>query len=223
MHDDRPTTPLPTARQRRRSTAGFWDRIAKRYAKSPVADPEAYETKLAITREYLRPDKKVLELGCGTGSTAIAQAPYVESIRAVDISSKMIEIARNKVAATNIENVTFEQSSIGDLVVADESIDVVMAHSLLHLLPEKDDVIRRVYDMLRPNGIFVTSTTCLSDSMNWFRFIAPIGRALGLIPYVAFFSADQLRDSIRRSGFDIEEDWQPAPNKALFLIASKTD
>ena len=54
-----------------------WDRFAKRYAKSPVADQDAYQKKLQITREYLRPDMEVLEFGCGTGSTAIAHAPYV--------------------------------------------------------------------------------------------------------------------------------------------------
>lgn len=223
MQDNSQTTLVPAARHERGLSAGFWDRIAERYARKPVTDPGAYETKLVLTREYLKPDMKVLELGCGTGSTAIAHAPYVASIRAVDISSNMIEIARRKVAAANIKNVAFEQSSINDLVVADQSIDVVMSHSILHLLKEKDAVIRRVYDMLKPDGIFVTSTMCMSDSYNWFRFVAPIGRALGLIPFVTFFSADQLRDGITWAGFEIEEDWQPAPNKALFLIASKQD
>ena len=61
-----------------------------------MADQAAYERKLAITRECLNPDAQVLELGCGTGSTAIAHAPYVRHIRATDVSSRMIEIARSK-------------------------------------------------------------------------------------------------------------------------------
>ena len=218
---DRQSLTVSPMRQERGKSAGFWDRIAERYAKWPVADPEAYERKLALTRAYLKPQMKVLELGCGTGSTAIAHAPHVERIQAVDISSKMIEIAKRKAAAANTENVTFEQLSIEDLAVAAQSMDVVMGHSILHLLKDKDAVIRRVYDCLKPGGIFVTSTMCMSGSYSWFRFVAPIGHALGLIPYVTFFSAAQLRDSITRAGFEIEEDWQPAPDKALFLIASK--
>ena len=53
----------------------FWDRLAKRYARMPVADQAAYETKLEKTRAFLRPDSRVLEFGCGTGSTAILHAP----------------------------------------------------------------------------------------------------------------------------------------------------
>ena len=46
-------------------SARFWDRIAARYARKPVADEAAYQKKLAVTREYLRPDMEVLEFGCG--------------------------------------------------------------------------------------------------------------------------------------------------------------
>ena len=66
--------------------ARFWDRIAARYAKQPVADEAAYQKKLAKTREYFPPDMAVLEFGCGTGSTAMAHAPYVAHARATDLS-----------------------------------------------------------------------------------------------------------------------------------------
>jgi len=45
----------------------FWDWIAVRYSKSPIADPESYEEKLHITRKYLQPHMEILEFGCGTG------------------------------------------------------------------------------------------------------------------------------------------------------------
>ncbi len=76
----------------------FWDRIADKYSKKPVPDEAVYQKKLRITRDYLRPDSEVLEFGCGTGSTAIAHAPFVSRILANDISSRMIEIAERKAA-----------------------------------------------------------------------------------------------------------------------------
>ena len=48
----------------------FWDKLADKYVASPVADVRSYETKLEITRNYLRPDMELLELGSGSGSTA---------------------------------------------------------------------------------------------------------------------------------------------------------
>lgn len=51
----------------------FWDRMAERYSKRPIADEAAYQKKLLVTREHFEPHMEVLELGCGTGSTAIAK------------------------------------------------------------------------------------------------------------------------------------------------------
>jgi len=123
-----------TAVTRERTTmhppSRFWDKIAERYAKKPVADEAAYQKKLEVTRQYFRPDMEVLEFGCGTGSTAIAHAPYVKHVRATDISAKMIEIAQGKADAAGIGNVSFERTTIEDLEVPDASLDVVMGHSM---------------------------------------------------------------------------------------------
>ena len=94
------------------ASAKFWDRIANRYAKSPIADETAYQHKLKVTRQYFRDDMEVMELGCGTGSTAILHAPYVKHIQAVDISSKMLAIAQSKADQQQIENIDFQQAAI---------------------------------------------------------------------------------------------------------------
>ena len=199
----------------------FWDRIAKRYEKKPVGDEAAYQHKLATTREYFRPDMQVLEIGCGTGSTAIAHAPYVANIRATDISEKMIEIAKGKATAAGVQNVTFETLPSEDLGVPDESVDAVLALSLLHLLEDKDAVIARIHDMLRPGGIFVSNTVCLGDSMKWFRFVAPVGRWLGVFPLLRIFTRNELEAGITSAGFEIEHEWQP-DKRVVFIIARKS-
>ncbi|MGH6925772.1 MAG: class I SAM-dependent methyltransferase [Propylenella sp.] len=147
----------------------FWDKVAEKYSRQPVADEASYQKKLRITREYFRPDMEVLEFGCGTGSTAIAHAPYVKHILAIDVSSKMIEIARRKAEAAKVENVTFRQADIDELSVPDQTFDVVMGHSILHLVADRDAVISEVYRVLKPGGIFVTSTACLGDTQNYLK------------------------------------------------------
>jgi ubiquinone/menaquinone biosynthesis C-methylase UbiE len=198
----------------------FWDRIAKRYAKKPLGDEAAYQRKLAKTREYLRPDMEVLEIGCGTGLTAVAHAPHVKHIRATDISEKMIEIAKGRAAAANVENLTFEVVAVEDLDVAGESVDVVLALSLLHLLEDREAAIARIYDMLRPGGIFVSNTVCLGDNTQWFRFIGPIGHWLGLFPLIRIITRNELEESLTAAGFEIEHAWQP-DKRVVFIIASK--
>jgi len=202
-------------------SAKFWDRIAERYARRPVADEAAYQKKLQVTRGYFRPDMQVLEFGCGTGSTATAHAPYVKHIHAIDISSKMIEIARRKASAENVENVTFERSTIDELSAPDRTLDAVLGLSILHLLQDKDAVIAKVYRLLMPGGVFVSSTACLGDTMAFMRFILPVGRLLGLIPLVNVFTTKELEASLTGAGFQIDYQWQPGKGKAVFIVAKR--
>jgi len=199
----------------------FWDRTAERYAKRPIADEAAYQKKLQVTREYFEPHMEVLELGCGTGSTAIAHAPYVKHIRAIDMSSKMLVIAQDKVDAADVGNVSFEQSTVDDLRVPDQSLDAVLALSVLHLLDNKEAAIAKVHKMLKPGGVFVTSTACLGDVNVFIRLFISIGRFLGLIPLIKIFTATELENSLTGAGFEIDYEWQPKKIAGLFIVAKK--
>ena len=199
----------------------FWDKIAERYSKRPVADEAAYRKKLQVTREYFRPDSEVLEFGCGTGSTAISHSQYVRHIQAIDISSKMIEIARGKADQEDVDNVTFEQSTIEQIRVPDQSLDVVLGLSILHLLDNKEEAIAKVHRMLKPGGVFVTSTTCIGDTMRFFKVIVPVGMFLGLMPLVKVFTTEDLVTCLTDADFEIDYQWQPGKGKAVFIVAKK--
>lgn len=199
----------------------FWDKVAERYAKRPVADEAAYQKKLEVTQSYLRPDMELLEFGCGTGSTAIQHAPHVKHVRATDLSSNMLEIARAKADAAQIHNITFEQADIDTFAAPDASYDVVLALSLLHLLEDKDAAIAKVHKMLNPGGVFVTSTACIADHMAWFKIIAPVGKFLGFFPLVRVFGQEDLVASLTGAGFTIDHRWQPGKGKGVFIVAIK--
>lgn len=197
----------------------FWDKMADSYARQPIADEAAYQTKLAVTQSYLRPDMDVLEFGCGTGGTAIIHAPHVRHIKAIDFSEAMLAIARGKAEAAGVDNLIFERADITSFNAPDGSFDVIMGMSILHLLADKDAVIAKVFRMLRPGGLFVSSTTCLGDTMGLFKFIAPVGKALGLLPVLEVMTTQELIDSLTVAGFSIEHQWQPGRGKAVFIIA----
>ncbi|MGB3493429.1 MAG: class I SAM-dependent methyltransferase [Elainellaceae cyanobacterium] len=201
----------------------FWDKVAEKYAQQPIADEAAYQKKLAVTRDYFRPDMDVLEIGCGSGSTAILHAPYVKHIRAIDFSANMIAIAQAKAKAKHIDNVTFEQATIEDLNSPDQSLDAVLGFSILHLLKNKEAAIAQVYQMLKPGGLFVTSTVCMGDTMSWFKLIAPIGQFLGIFPFVQVLTAQALADSLIQAGFELDYQWQPSKGKAVFIVAKKPE
>ena len=199
--------------------ARFWDRIAERYAKRAVPDQSAYEKKLEVTRRYLTPDSEVLEFGCGTGSTALLHAPLVKHVHAIDFSEKMIAIAERKRLEAKVRNVSFECRSIEALDAAGRRYDVVMGLNVLHLVQDWKLTIANVRRLLKPGGVFVSSTACMGDSMAWFKYVLPLGRAFGVLPNLAIFTTGDLEQALREAGFEIEHEWQPGKNKAVFIVA----
>ncbi|SPF79021.1 putative methyltransferase YcgJ [Aliiroseovarius pelagivivens] len=200
--------------------AKFWNKIADKYAKGPISDMASYEHKLKLTQDLFHSDMSVLEIACGTGSTAILHAPHVAKYLAVDISERMIEIARAKDGPPNL---SFQVADVEDMPLEPGSFDMVQAHSALHLLSDPNAAVEKMYDALKPGGLFVSSTTCVGGIW-WLKFIAPIGQALGKVPHLAWFTENGLREMVQDAGFEIIEDWRPEGKiTALFLIARKPD
>ena len=81
--------------------------------------------------------------------------------------------------------------------------------------------------MLKPGGIFVSSTVCLGETMKFFRIIGPIGKFFGLMPTVKVFTIKELESSLTDAGFDIDYQWQPGGEessfKSVFIVAKKAD
>ncbi|HZX23645.1 MAG TPA: class I SAM-dependent methyltransferase [Woeseiaceae bacterium] len=196
----------------------FWNFIAPRYARKAVPDQAAYEAKLARTDGHLAPGDRVLEIGCGTGTTALHHAPRVTHILATDISPRMIAIAREKAEEAAIRNVAFEVSSIDDLNTT-VRYDVILAHSILHLVADVPRTLRQLRRMLKPDGLLISNTHCIGDSAAWLGWIAPLGRSLGVLPRVNVFRESQFMQWITDAGFDIEEVWQPKPKASHYLVA----
>ena len=86
---------------------------------------------------------------------------------------------------------------------------------------DRESAIADIHRMLKPGGVFVSSTACIGDLSPLLRLIVPIGRLLRLFPLVRSFSADDLKRSLDNAGFDIDHEWQPKKNAALFIVCRK--
>ena len=167
---------MPTDASKPDNDRRFWDRLAQKYATDPISDEAAYQKKLEITRQHFTPDSDVLEFGCGTGMTAVSHAPHVKHIHATDLSGEMLEIARGRAVEAGVGNISFERVGFEDIDAAPGRFDVVLGLSILHLLEDRDAAIARVHSLLKPGGVFISSTACLGEKMWFFSLIAPIGR-----------------------------------------------
>ncbi|MCC5993965.1 MAG: class I SAM-dependent methyltransferase [Rhodobacteraceae bacterium] len=186
------------------SDVRFWDLAARKYAKSKLADQGGYERTLERTRALLKPGDRVLELGCGTGTTALRLAGAVQSYLATDISPEMIAIADEKHAAGTIPGLTFRADTADSLSGHETPFNAVLAFNYLHLVRDLPDTLRRIHSVLAPDGLFISKTPCVGD-MNLMirRVLLPAMRAVGKAPHVLVFRKAALSEQFRAAGFDI--------------------
>ncbi|WP_299627776.1 methyltransferase domain-containing protein [uncultured Tateyamaria sp.] len=185
-------------------SAAFWDKTAAKYAGKPVADPAAYDAKIDRIRALLRAEDRMLEIGCGTGSTALRLAPDVAEITATDISSRMIEIAEDKRVSAEASNLSFVLAD-ANARLPGAPFDVIAAFSLLHLVADMPSVLASVHDQLKPGGVFLSKTVCLGDASAPLRFVVRALGMIGVAPPVTILSRAELSRALVRAGFDLVE------------------
>jgi arsenite methyltransferase len=205
------------------SDAKFWNGIAAKYAAQPVADLPAFERKKAITREHLRPDSIVLELGCGTGTLALEMARFAGHVHAMDLSDEMLRIARSKQEAQGVTNVTFCQGTLdGASPYPREHFDSVWAYSILHLVPDRRHVLGVLFDLLKPGGSFISSNACLGDGWVPYGALITVMRWLGKAPFVHVYSRETLFRELREAGFVAATERDVGAQKQVaFVVATK--
>ncbi|SNT42980.1 Ubiquinone/menaquinone biosynthesis C-methylase UbiE [[Luteovulum] sphaeroides subsp. megalophilum] len=197
----------------------FWNRVADRYAARPVRDAAAYEATLADVAARLSPTDRVLEIGCGTGSTALRLGGEVAEWHATDASHEMIRIAHARPAPPGVSFV------VADADQADGTAlyDAVCAFHILHLVPDIDATLAHLRTRLKPGGLFISKTWCFGD-VGWrLRLLIPVLRRFGLFPPARALSEGELRRAILAAGFELEAErtFGPHPH-APFIVARRS-
>lgn len=204
------------------ATATFWDNAAEKYAKDPISDMEGYTKTLDIIKGHLEPQHRVLELGCGTGSTALELAPLVDRYTGTDISPNMIAIANKKRADASFDNLRFDVAKADQL--PETQNDVILALNLLHLVPNVEETLRLIYDALPPGGHFIAKTGMLRDGAWYLTPMIALMRVVGKAPYVKRLSEEDFKAMLWDTGFRLTETiTQPGIAPRLFTVAQKPD
>jgi ubiquinone/menaquinone biosynthesis C-methylase UbiE len=207
------------------SDVRFWDRSSRRYARSRIADPSGYERTLERTRAYLQPGDSVLELGCGTGTTALRLANGVRSYLATDISGGMIAIAEEKLAVESIPALSFRTATAEELVHEESRFDAVLGFNYLHLVRNVPDTLRSIHVLLKPEGLFISKTPCLGDMNPLIRLVLlPAMQVIGKAPHVSSLAASELERLIIGAGFDVlvrESHASKGKDQRPYIVARK--
>ena len=205
--------------------AHFWDRIARKYAADPIADAAGYEATLRRVQALLSANQDVLEIGCGTGTTALRLAPLTRRLLATDYSASMIAIAREKLAAQPVPQLSFALSDADTPVFEPGVYDVLLAFNLLHLVSDLDHALELAVRALRPGGLLISKTPCITEMNPLIPYLAlPLMRAIGKAPHVLCFNGQELQSAIARQGLEIvsvERHGTRGKDFRVFIVARK--
>ena len=208
----------------KKSPEKFWNLIASKYAASPIQDRPAYETKIQKIKTYLTPDKVVLDIGCGTGTQCGDIADNVKQVTGIDISRKLLAIAEQRKAERKLDNVEFLQTSLFDERFAPGSFDVVMAFYVLHFFEDIDAVLKRIHDLLKPDGLFISETACIGEKNKIMGKVLRFMGHLGLLPKINLLTTRQLEQALEKSGFRLVDKikFSDKSDAEFTLFAKKT-
>ncbi len=181
----------------------FWNMIAKKYAASPVPDRPAYDTKIAKIKTHLDANMAVLDIGCATGTQCGDIAGDVRQVTGIDISSKLLAIAEQRMTERGIDNVEFLLASPFDDRLQPASFDVLMAFHVLHFFEDTDVILERFASLLKPGGLFISETGCIGDRDRFLGVAIRTAGYLGLLPKITLLKDQQLQAAIVNAGFDI--------------------
>ena len=185
------------------SSAGQWDRLRQDFfgPRSLLhALPALFDSRWVVG-----------DLGCGTGQTSEAVAPFVASVVAVDRSGEMLQAAKRRLR--DQPNVDIRRGELEALPIADEELDVAIMMLVLHHVPDPLAALRETSRALRPGGRLLVCDMLPHDREEYKQQMGHIW--LG-------FSEEQLRRLLTANGFAaprvIQMPADPADKRAALFV-----
>tara|TARA_B100000780_G_C21095187_1_gene441648 strand:+ start:1095 stop:1721 length:627 start_codon:yes stop_codon:yes gene_type:complete len=198
----------------------FFDKVS---SKSKSEPDETASKIIEATKEYLAKDNYILDFGCGSGSITNKIANEATAIDAIDISDGMLEFAKEHAKADSISNVNYVKSSIYDERFDNKQYDVILAFNVLHYIDDIPRLINRINTLLKPNGVFISSTACLKERKSIISYLVLLLGKIGIIPKMYFYKINELESLITNEYFDIIKSKKLSKLPEYFIVTrSKT-
>ncbi len=200
----------------------FWDKQAKDFTDQEQRTKLSENKDFITTLKYLNIGDTVLDYGCATGIISNAIADKVKEIHAIDISSKMIEIAKSKASEHHIDNIHYAHATIFDERYQKESFNLILAFRILHMLEDIQAVMRRINELLKPGGTFISVSACMGDKKDFLSILVFLASKMRIVPqHINMFKLPELQGIITGGGFQMVEYERMDDNVPHYCIVAR--
>jgi arsenite methyltransferase len=180
----------------------------------------------------LKPGETVLDLGSGAGFDCFLASRSVGPtghVIGVDMTPEMLAKARANAAKTNTTNVEFRLGLIEQLPVADNSIDAIISNCVINLSPDKPQVFREAFRVLKPGGRLAVADIVRTAELPA-ELASDLAALCGCVAGAA--SVDEIERMLRVAGFEqiqvrpkdtsreFIRTWTPGHNAADYVVSS---
>jgi len=177
----------------------------------------------------LKPGEVVLDLGSGGGIDVLLSAKRVGpagKAYGLDMTDEMLALANENKRKAGVDNVEFLRGEIEDIPLPDSSVDVILSNCVINLSPDKDQVLREAFRVLKPGGRFAVSDVVTRGEVNpalrksillwagcvagaledveYRRKLAAAGFEQIDIEPTRIYRAEDARELLRSSGIDVD-------------------
>ncbi|HTX92634.1 MAG TPA: class I SAM-dependent methyltransferase [Anaerolineales bacterium] len=169
-----------------------FDEEAKKWDDIPVRAERARAVAEAIREQLpLTPSTSALEYGCGTGLLSFALQPYLGSITLADSSTGMLEVLRDKIAASGAKNMQPVRLDLASDPLPAEKYDLIYLLMTLHHIPDTATLLRKFHALLHPGGHLCIADLDKEDgSFHDYEFVGHLG-----------FERKALEKTLQQAGF----------------------
>jgi len=149
-----------TPENARRSATFTFDATADAFDSSALGFRDYFGRK-TIEKLNLREGARVLDVCCGTGSSAIPAAELVGTsgfVIGIDLADRLLALAREKARQRGLQNVAFRAADMLELDYSADSFDVVLCVFGIFFVPDMPAAIRQLWRLVRPGGKLAITT-----------------------------------------------------------------
>lgn len=156
--------------------------------------------KIQILTKNLRPQTRVLDVGCANGLFAFTAAKVAAHVDALDLNEQMIAIAREKQSQTGVDNISFHQGDAQALPFPSAWYDLVYSFSTILLVPNAEKAIAEAVRVLKPGGALILDLTGRYNLVHpfWKKWYRESGH-----PHFSCYSRQDLHLIAERYGLEI--------------------